>query len=389
MVSGVMAATRASGHVYRHEGQRGPVWRALYRLPDGRRVHKTLGPAWTQRGRPAAGHFTKRLAEDWLSEVLGQARRGTLAGMVRTGATVEQACAEYLAHKETDRELKPSTLRDYRSVVSFHLVPAFGDVAVEDLTPEMIERWKASLSVSNTTKNKLLIVLFGVMERARRQYKLPRNPVRDVEKPRRANGQGEALQFYEPEEVLALVRAAESEQDAAVFLTAAFTGLRRGELVALRWRDVDFTGSVLRVSSSYANGDLTTPKSGKVRSVPMAPEVGAALAKLGRRERWTADDDLVFPGVTGGYLDASALSKRYLGAARQAGLRRLRFHDLRHTFGTTVASNPRVDMRRLQEWMGHSDITTTLRYSHFRPRHDDAALVAEAFAVDDPARLLA
>jgi integrase len=72
---------------------------------------------------------------------------------------------------------------------------------------------------------------------------------------------------------MALVRAAASEQDAAIFLTAAFTGLRRGELVALRWRDVDFTGSLIRVRATYTHEALTTPKSGRVRSVPMAPDV--------------------------------------------------------------------------------------------------------------------
>ena len=85
-----------------------------------------------------------------------------------------------------------------------------------------------------------------------------------------------------PEEVWALVRAAASDLDGAIFLTAAFTGLRMGELLALRWRDVDFAGSVIRVRSSWAGGQLTTPKSGKVRSVPMAPDVASALARLGR-----------------------------------------------------------------------------------------------------------
>ncbi len=66
-------------------------------------------------------------------------------------------------------------------------------------------------------------------------------------------------------------------------MTAAFTGLRRGELVALRWRDVDFAGQTIRVRASYANGALTTPKSGEVRAVPMAPEVAERLAALGRQ----------------------------------------------------------------------------------------------------------
>ena len=84
-----------SGHVYRHEGARRPVWRAKYRLPDGSQVHRTIGPAWTERGRPRAGYSTKRTAEAWLREVLDQARSGTLPGMVRTGATFADACAEF------------------------------------------------------------------------------------------------------------------------------------------------------------------------------------------------------------------------------------------------------------------------------------------------------
>src|SRR3954452_12028793 len=91
------------------------------------------------------------------------------------------------------------------------------------------------------------------------------------------------------------------EQDAAIFLTAAFTGLRQGELVALRWRDADFAGSYIRVTASYTNGELSTPKSGKVRSVPMAPAVGEALAGLGQRDNFTTEDDLVFVGQAGGH----------------------------------------------------------------------------------------
>jgi integrase len=96
------------------------------------------------------------------------------------------------------------------------------------------------------------------------------------------------------------VRAAASEQDAALYLPAAFTGLQRGELLAPRWRDVDFAGEVIRVRASYSDGTLTTPKSGEVRSVPMAPEVATALAKLAQRERWADYDDLVFVGHAGG-----------------------------------------------------------------------------------------
>jgi hypothetical protein len=135
-------------------------------------------------------------------------------------------------------------------------------------------------------------------------------------------------------------------------LTAAFTGLRLGELLALRWRDVDFAGSVVRVRASYAAGALTTPKSGKVRAEPLAPDVASALAQLRRRLLWVGDDDLVFAGEAGGHLDGSALRRRYKDALGRARLRPLRFHDLRRTFGTRMIA--KADIRRVQEWMGHA-----------------------------------
>jgi hypothetical protein len=106
-----------SGHVYRHEGARGAVWRAKYRLPDGRQVHKTIGPVWTERGRPRAGYFTKRGAEAWLRSVLVQAHVGVLPGMVRTGVSFADACGEYLRYVVHDLDRKPSRLCNYRSVI--------------------------------------------------------------------------------------------------------------------------------------------------------------------------------------------------------------------------------------------------------------------------------
>ena len=95
----------------------------------------------------------------------------------------------------------------------------------------------------------------------------------------------------------------------------------------MRWRDVDFAGSAIRVYASYTNGHLTTPKSGRVRSVPMAARVAEALARLDQREYFTGEDDLVFCGIVGGYLDGSSLSKRYRTALECAVLRPLRFHE--------------------------------------------------------------
>ncbi|WP_170179024.1 tyrosine-type recombinase/integrase [Solirubrobacter pauli] len=293
--------------------------------------------------------------------------------------TFADACSEYLRYVEHDLDLKPSTLGDYRSVIRAHLLPAFGSLRIEDVTADRIEAWKGTLRMSNRTKVKLLTVLNGIMARARRLHRLPVNPMADVEKPR--HRRSTAIEVFSPEEVLALVRNADSEQDAAIYLTAAFTGLRRGELVALRWRDVDFPAQRIRVSGSYAGGRLTTPKSGKVRSVPLAPAAAEALARLGQREFWTSEDALVFPDVVGGYLDASALARRYRAALKRADLRPLRFHDLRHTFGTRMIA--KADIRRVQEWMGHADVATTMKYLHYVERPDEARLVAEAFELQE------
>ena len=281
-----------TGHVYRVERKRGPAWYAKYRLPDGRQVQKKLGPAWTERGRPPAGYFTKRQAEAWLREVLDQARRGTLPGLVRTGATFADAAAEYLRYVEQDRGRKPSTVRRAHAT-----------------------------SCSSSS------VGFWAGRR--------RSTASRATRPARS-------------------RSSSNERAA----TLRCSRRRR----CGRWF----------ARASYYLGQLTTPKSGKVRAVPLAPAVASALAPLSQREHWTSDGDLVFAGIVGSYLDGSALRRRYKVALSVAGLRALRFHDLRHTFGTRMIA--KADIRRVQEWMGHADVPTTMRYLHYAPREEDARL---------------
>jgi integrase len=360
-----------SGHVFRAERKRGAVWYAKYRLPDGHQVQRKLGLAWSERGRPPAGYFTKRLAEDWLRGVFDEARRGTLPGMVRAGATFADAAAEFMRYAERDRSLKPSTLRGYRSIVDAYLLPAFGERRLEDISTAEIEGWRSQLvgvveegrrrgeeekmkedpeqgesdgvraprALSNSSKNRIVVLMHGVFARACKVYGLPLNPVSAVE--RHPVKLTHDIQVFSPEEVWALVRAAASEQDGALYLTAAFTGLRRGELLALRWRDVDFTGAVLRVRASYAAGAVTSPKSGKVRSVPLAPEVAQALARLSGRGLFTSEDDLVFVGEGGGFLDGSALRRRYTAALKRAALRPLRLHDYADPFVMPTSARSR------------------------------------------------
>jgi integrase len=106
------------------------------------------------------------------------------------------------------------------------LLPAFGELPLEAVTTAMIERWVGSLELSASTRTKAIVLLHGIFRRAKKVWGLSVNPVTEVEKPPVSHG-GD-IDVFSPEEVYALVRAAKSEQDAAIFLTAAFTGLRRG-----------------------------------------------------------------------------------------------------------------------------------------------------------------
>jgi len=371
-----------SGHVFKRKGKRGVVWYAKFRLPDGRQQKKRLGLAWTEKTAPPDGYFTKGKAEAYLDELLRQARDGSLPGLVQTGKTFADAADEWLAYSENVRDCKPSTLRDYRNMARV-LVREFGNRKIETITTQDIDLWISGYGGSNRTRQKYLVCLGSIFKRAMKVYGLPRNPADLVERPRVRRAA--KIDVLRPEEVLALVRAAESDQDAAIFHTAAFAGLRMGELLALRWRDVDFTRRTIHVRENWTQGETTTPKGGTERAVPMAEEVAERLARLGQRQHFTTDNDLVFCTPRGQHVGYKSLKERYRAALRAADLREdFRFHNLRHTFGSTVIRH--ADSREVMEWMGHADLTTTRRYLAFVDREDAAKRVSEAFRLEEPQR---
>jgi len=341
---------------------------------------------------------------------------------------VKDAVEEWLRYVEHERGVRATTVREYRSSVYKHIVPAFGSRRVESVTTREIEQWKSGLlaerKVSRRTVGKLLTNMNGIFQRAVRVYGLPVNPVAGVERVPEQYDPGKYF-FYSPEEVRALVRAAEAtpdvepwvaEQDGVLFLTAAFTGLRLGEVLALRWQDVDFANETIRVNQQWNDlGQFTKTKGGLVRSVPLIEEVAQALAKLGTREYFTGSDDLVFvsaesarrvrramnaePGDidedevldesmwVASPLDRSAVRKRFKSARDRAELRPLRFHDLRHTFGSLVINE--ASTVEVQEWLGHADPRTTARYLHYKSRAGEARRIAAAFRLEAPETSLA
>ena len=214
------------------------------------------------------------------------------------------------------------------------------------------------------------------------------NPVKRVEKPAVAATDPD-VHFLETEEVEALLRAVPDDPlgrvERVMYLTAAMTGMRQGELFALRWRDVDWSARRIRVRRNFVRGEFGTPKSKRSsRSVPLASRVATELELLSQDSLYKKDDDLVFAHPeTGKPIDRSKLLKRFKAALRRADVRAVRFHDLRHTFGTRMAAQG-MPMRVLQELMGHRDFKTTLIYADYAPSEREAEWVEEAFRTAVP-----
>lgn len=368
-----------SGHAFLYEGRRRRTWCVKWRDHEGQHERR-LGPAWLEKGAPPEGYFREREAKAALDEILVEARKG-ITQQRRTGVTFAKAAEDWYEHGMLERDWSPSTKADYRSGLVAHLIPAFGNERIEVITPARIERFRNDgvrrRGLSRRNANRLLAITHAVFVHACAYHGLKENPAAKVPKLRESYDAAR-YEFFTPEEIHELVEAAASEQDGAVFLTAAFTGLRRGELVALRWQDVDFENSSIRVYEGFTR-EVGRPKSRRSRTVPMVDEVASVLQKLKARGELIAPKDLVFPGERGDYADPSALRRRYVAAAKRAGLPPLRFHDLRHTFGSLAINY--ASIVQVQHWMGHADIKTTMRYLHHKSRADEAAVLSRAFQV--------
>jgi integrase len=368
---------RVSGFVREVERQGGSVFYAQLRVADGRRLQRRLGFAWTKRSRPPDGFLTRAQAEARLAAILaGEDSEIRVTDPPPSRATLAQAGAEWLRYVERDRGLRHSTVRGYREELR-RLVAEFGAATpLESITAEAITDYTAGLiaaGLSDRTANKRLQQLGAIFKRAKRVYGVTHNPVEEIERrPERRSGDFDVL---EPGEVERLGAHAANPQDSVLFTVAAFTGLRLGELLALRWGDIDWSLQLVHVRRSFTRGREGPPKSGKVRSVPLVDQAGAALDRLSRRERWTGESDLVFVNLVGEHLERSTMRRRYVKALERAGLKTIRFHDLRHTFGTlAVQAFPLSDVKA---YMGHANIATTMRYIHHVPRHDAAAKLTE------------
>lgn len=384
-----------SGSLYVRADRAGSeTWYGHWRA-NGRQVKRKIGTKRTEGTRQG---LTRTQAEAELRRLM---REIEVAAPVDERLSMAEVGRLYIADLER-RGRKPETVRAAEVAVRVHFAPFFGERAIESIRQADIERLAAQMQTSGARNRRsglapksvrnYLGTLSALFTFAQRRGYVRDNPVSLVELPTvEANPD---IRFLTPQEVRAVVDAVGEGPyeliDRTLFLTAAMTGLRLGELRALRWRDVDWSAGRVRVRRNYVRGRYGTPKTRRAeRSVPLAKEVAAALRVLHQRSGSHGPNDLVFDDpVAGGPLNDNDIRDRLRVALRASQLEPSHtFHDLRHTFGTAMAAAG-VPMRTLQEWMGHRDLTTTQRYADYAPSAEhEMTLIRTAFhACREPGR---
>lgn len=345
-------------------------WECQVVLPDGRR--KSLY-ARTQR------------------EVLE--RRKTelerVAGGMPSGSE-RQTVAEYLTVwlDGSKTRVRLSTWTSYRVYIEKHIVPELGRVRLAQLTPAHLQRLYAKLIAAGKAPisvRHLHALLHKALGDAAKWGLVPRNIVPLIDPPRAPRHEMTAL---DERQVRALLDEAAGDRLGAFYVLAVTTGMRLGEMFALRWKDVDLEKRMLQVRQtvSWAGGSLSfgEPKTKKSRRrIELSALAVAALKDHRRRQleerlrslgAWQEDLDLVFTNEIGGALHPSnVMNRSYRPLLERARLPRIRLHDLRHT-AATIALARGVPAKIVSEMLGHSSVAVTLDiYSHVTPTMQQAA----------------
>jgi integrase len=350
----------------------------------GRHANRCLGPV--RRPGTSTG-LTRSQAERRLRELM--AEDAAAPRVTEQDHTIQHAGAAFVEHLEARGRAK-SHVESVRSHLRVHLEPFFGSRSIDRISSEEVTRLLARLHRSGRspkTVRNIFSTLHSVFELALKRRWVSSNPCTQVDPPEVQPSAD--IRFLTQDELLALiVRGIPADDwgrvERPLYLMAAMSGLRQGELLGLRWLDLDPSARKVRVRRAWVRGEFKAPKSRRgVRGVPLADDLLESLRVLAEHSEYVADDDLVFAHPHSGRpLDRSKVLKRFKAACRRADVRVVRFHDLRHTFGTRVAASGDVSLRTLQEWMGHRDAHTTLIYADYQPGAHEADIVTRAFRTD-------
>jgi integrase len=357
-------------------GRRGNNEGSITQLSDGRwqaRVTLENGQRKAYYGKTRAGVQQK------LTVVLHDRDKGLPVGMDE-----RQTVAQYLvAWLETIKPtIRPRTWKRYAELMNLHAVPVLGKIPLAKLTAQQVQRLysvKLEDDLSSTTVHHLHEVLHRALAQAQRLGLVGRNVTEFVDVPRMAEHE---MHILDREQVRRLLEAARQDWLEALYVLAVSTGMRQGELLALRWSDIDLDRGIVQVRATlqWAKGGnyiLAAPKTRQSRRQIMLTALACAALHTHHlrqsEERLAAGvpwgpHDLVFTSKTGNALDGRNVTRTdFARLLQRAGLPAIRFHDLRHTAATLLLGrgvNPKI----VSEMLGHTKVGITLDiYSHVLP----------------------
>ncbi len=352
------------GHLY----QRGKskIWYLLYDAPlsnDGRRNLRSV----------RIGKMSKSEADAKKREILSKVDKGMLHERA-SSTSVEQFLNSWL--DATQERLAPRTAERYASIVRLHIVPIIGNVTLSNLEPEHLRKIYRTIHDKGLSKQTCLHVhraLHTALQYGVREERVLRENVADRVKAPAPDKR--ELTPMNRDQIRFLIAAAKGTRLEVPIALTAVTGLRRGELLALRWQHVDLDkGSVFVAESLEHSRDgsqrirFKAPKSRTSRRVvPLAPEC-VTLLRLHKAQQEDekaqasaayTDDDLVFPTPGGQPWPPDTFSTQFAKLAKSVGIRGFRFHDLRHAFASITLADG-VSIKEVQALMGHSSPVVTL-----------------------------
>ena len=270
---------------------------------------------------------------------------------------------------------KPSEIESKRSILRVHLVPEFGELRLDRIGPAEVEAYKAKklkAKLSRKTINNHLTVLRKLLSTAVEWKVLSAVP--QIKWMKAPPPEFDFLTFEEADRLI----AAAADEWRTMITVALRTGLRLGELLALRWIDVDLETGRIIVRRAVSRGVIGTPKNGRTREVGLSKQAAQALKDYPRRS------SLVFAAPDGSMLTKGATKWPLWNAAKQAGLRRIGWHVARHTFASHLVMRG-APLKTVQELMGHSTIEMTMRYAHLSP--DARRQAVELLDIREPVTL--
>lgn len=330
-------------------------WRRTVRLPNGEKV----------RGSGTPDVNTKAAALEDEQAWIERAKKGEPTKVAET-PTLQAIHEDYLKHLELHRS--PSLRANRESTLRAHLLPWFGPMRLNKISAAEVDEFKAHQlakvgdeKLEPNTVNNHVMALTNMLRWAHGRGMLHQVPKIEF-LPRVAN---EDVEHLEEDQLAALLEQLTGDLRTMV-LCAAYIGFRAGEMLALRWTDVDFARARVRIKHNTYRGVDRPPKNKKARTVPLCRTAAAAL-EAHKHKR----GPLVFCHEDGGALPYATAHYRLQAATDLSG-----WHVLRHTFGTRLSSRG-VPLKAIQEWMGHASIKTTMVYAHYSPVLDGAIHVLD------------